>query len=308
MGSSICKGTLYLRCDAGNPADVFSDVAVPQTRVGFVLNENCALSGMDLRYFTCIAAELCSYIGSQNKAISDCEISWCGGLISNYSPDQRLPADILRPSCAGGALQVSGSNVSVTGCYIHHCGPMSLIVTIHAYPDSLLTYENLDFSRNLFEYCGAPLHIADLSKMELSQAKGFISNLTFSDNIVMCTGGGWIERTVLRAGSETSCFFSSVENMMGAADNDGIYVANNIFYLSKAALLCLTDNLWNGTGKVNRGIVFSGNTYAQIVYDGLCTFNWEHFFDAGYEPYEQDFLDFIGDKSGRVVSIRYKSF
>lgn len=301
LQNSTAKGTLYLRCDEGNPAEIFDEVAVPQAQTGLVLHTNASIIGLDIRYFTCIAAELSGYDGNSGQQVLNCEVSWCGGLISNYQPFDSGAIGVLLPYCAGGALQVSGSENSVRDCYIHHCGPMTLICSIHVDEPGMRKFENMTHTGNLIEYCGSALHIADLSKMDYEDAEGYISNLTFSDNIVICSGEGWVENHILQIDSENSMFFSAVENTMGASNNDGIYITDNIFYSSRANLLCLTDNLWNDTGKVNQPIVFSGNVYAQYKDGTLCNFNWERGWGAGYASDEQEFLDFIGDETGVVI-------
>ena len=303
LQNSTARGTLYLRCDEGNPAEVFDEVAVPQAQTGLGLHTNASLVDLDIRYFTCIAAELSGYDGYTGQQVINCEVSWCGGLISEYQFSDERPEGVLRPYCAGGALQVSGSGNSVRDCYIHHCGPMTLIISIHVDDAEKRTLENMTHSGNLIEYCGSALHIADLTKMDHEDAEGYISNLTFSDNIVMYSGEGWIENFILQIENPHSGFFSALENFMGAANNDGIYITNNIFCTSKANLLCLTDNLWNDTGKVNRPMTFSGNVYAQHKGDILCNFNWERGWSAGHTSDEQAFLDFIGDETGVVIAL-----
>lgn len=303
LQNSTARGTLYLRCDEGNPAEVFDEVAVPQAQTGLGLHTNASLVDLDIRYFTCIAAELSGYDGYTGQQVINCEVSWCGGLISEYQFSDERPEGVLRPYCAGGALQVSGSGNSVRDCYIHHCGPMTLIISIHVDDAEKRTFENMTHSGNLIEYCGSALHIADLTKMDHEDAEGYISNLTFSDNIVMYSGEGWIENFILQIENPHSGFFSALENFMGAANNDGIYITNNIFCTSKANLLCLTDNLWNDTGKVNRPMTFSGNVYAQHKGDILCNFNWERGWSAGHTSDEQAFLDFIGDETGVVIAL-----
>ena len=304
LGNSTARGTLYLRCDRGNPAEVFDEIAVPQAQTGLALHTNASIIELDIRYFTCIAAELSGYDGGSGQQVLNCEVSWCGGLISTYEPFDSGAIGVLRPYCAGGALQVSGSENSVCDCYIHHCGPMTLICSIHVDEPEMRKFENMTYTGNLIEYCGAALHIADLSQMDYEDAKGYISNLTFSDNIVISSGEGWVENHILQIDSEDSSFFSAVENTMGASNNDGIYITDNIFYGSRANLLCLTDNLWNNTGKVNQPIVFSDNVYAQYKGGTLCNFNWERGWGAGYASDEQGFLYFIGDTTGTVVTIR----
>lgn len=304
LQNSTAKGTLYLRCDEGNPAEVFKEIAVPQAQTGLALHTNATLVDLDIRYFTCIAAELSGYDGYSGQQVLNCEVSWCGGLISEYQFSDDMPEGVLFQYCAGGALQVSGSENAVRDCYIHHCGPMTLICSIHVDEPILRKFENMNYKGNLIEYCGTSLHMADLSRMDYEDAEGYISNLTFSDNIVMYSGEGWIENLLLQLGGGYSMFFSAVENTMGASNNDGIYITDNIFCGSKDNLLCLTDNLWNNTGKVNQPIVFSGNVYAQYKDGTLCNFNWERGWGAGYASDEQEFLDFIGDTTGTVVTIR----
>ena len=304
LQNSTAKGTVFLRCDEGNPADVFYEVAVPQAQTGLGLHTNASLVDLDIRYFTCIAAELSGYDGYTGQQVINCEVSWCGGLISEYQFSNERPEGVLRPYCAGGALQVSGSENSVRDCYIHHCGPMTLICSIHVDEPRMRKFENMTHTGNLIEYCGSALHMADLSKMDYEDAEGYISNLTFSDNIVIYSGEGWVENHILQIDSENSMFFSAVENTMGAANNGGIYIADNIFYGSKANLLCLTDNLWNDTGNVNQSIDFSGNVYAQYKNGTLCNFNWERGWRAGYASDEQKFLDFIRDETGVVIVLK----
>lgn len=297
------RGTLYLRCDEGNPAEVFEELALPQAQTGLGLWTDSAIIGLDLRYFTCIAAELSSYGNFTGQRVLDCEVSWSGGLISNYHTEDWLPEGVMRQYCAGGALQVSGSGNSVKDCYIHDCGPMTLIVSVHASGAEQCLYEDMIYTNNLFERCGAPLHIADLVKMDNAKAEGFIRNLSFADNIVMHSGSGWIKKLVLQIAGESSPFLSAVENTMGAANNENICITDNIFYGSEDSLLCLTDYLWNSTEKANTPMIFQGNIYAQTQGGLLCIYNWQNAWGAGYAPDETTFLTRIGDTTGKVVCI-----
>ena len=66
-----------------------------------------------------------------NTGSLNCEVGWCGGLIKKYEDNG---FGIFEPFIAGGALQVSSTNVSVTNSCIHHCGPFTLIVAVHNNP------------------------------------------------------------------------------------------------------------------------------------------------------------------------------
>ena len=124
-----------------------------------------------------------------------------------------------------------------------------------------------------------------------------------SNVLVLNSGEGWINGLILQIDGPNSIFSAAVENCMGGCNHDGISFMDNIFCSFSSWLLCLTDNLWNLSGKVNQPMVFSGNVYAQPKDGGLCNFNWERGWGAGYAPDEQEFLDFIGDETGSVVQI-----
>lgn len=304
VSNETYTGTLYLRCDAGNPAEVYQEIAVPQAQTGLELTTDAGTVGIDLRYFTCIAIAMSGYDGFTDQSVSNCEISWCGGLFHNFQSDDALPQGVLKPYCGGGALQVSGPGNSVKDCFIHDCGPFTLICTIHF--GRIHHYENQTYTGNLIERCGTAMHIADLVKMDTPSTEyGFISNLRFSDNIVMDNGYGWVDNMISQIGN--SIFYAAIENAMGAANNDGIYIMNNIFYRSPYCLLLLNSHLWESSEKVNRPIEFAGNTYIQQEGLGLVILDWEKGFQAFDDSDKAGFLELIGDTTGKVIFITEES-
>ena len=98
-------------------------------------------------------------------------------------------------------------------------------------------------------------------------------------------------------------FYSAVENDMGAVNNDGIYITDNVFYGSKDALLFLRETLWDGKEKVNRAMVFSGNTYAQSFSGVLCRSDSSGELKLGDDSCEQWLLSLLGDQTGAVIRI-----
>jgi hypothetical protein len=298
IGNSNAKGPLYLRCDAGNPAEVYSEIAIPQVATGVILSTDAVATGLDLRYFTCIAATLDSYDGNSGMRLSSCEVSWCGGLISNYQESHAVAEGVYSPYGAGGAIQSSGTEISISDNFIHDCGPMSLIVSIHGDRPTTYTYANQLFTGNLIERCGAALHWANLVKMDNPDADGFISNLQFSNNMVLYSGSGWISSMISQTRSRMSAFNSSIEDMMGASNNDGIYITDNVFYLCDRPLIRYTDLLMGSDQNANAKPVFSGNTYAQYQYGWLA--EWS---DDLLALNEASVRDILGDQTGTIYEI-----
>lgn len=102
-------------------------------------------------------------------------------------------------------------------------------------------------------------------------------------------------------GGGNSLWLSAVENGMGAANNEGIYIKNNVFYLSRYALITLLDYLAvDYTTPVNAPPVFSGNTYVQFASRLLLQKNWS---SEVYYPTEEVVRNILGDETGTLVTV-----
>ena len=139
--------------------------------------------------------------------------------------------------------------------------------------------------------------------MEVPGSTGLISNLIFKDNLVMHSGDGWIYNSVLQSagGGGNSLWLSAVENGLGAANNEGIYIRDNVFYLSRYAMITLVDYLAvDNTTLVNAQPVFSGNTYVQFSLRPILQKNWS---SEVYYPTEDVVRNILGDENGKLVII-----
>lgn len=298
INNSALTGTLYLRCDSGNPADIYESIALPQAACGLALRTNAAICDVTLRYFTCNGAVMDGYNGFHSRNVSNCEVGWCGGLLQNY---QENGFGTFEPYAAGGALQVSSTNVSVTNSYIHDCGPFTLIVSIHnTSPDSILNFEDLYFAGNLIEYCGSGVHMGDYAQMDVPGTYGYIKNFVFENNIVTHSGMGWVRGMIQRTDGVTSGFLSVFETVHSAVDNDGIYIRNNVFYKGAFALVSLSEYHLAHSTPVNALPVFSGNTYVQYGNKPLLQKNWS---EEIYYPSEETMKNILGDENGKLVII-----
>lgn len=299
--NSAVKGALYLRCDKGNPAEVFESISVPQAACGLCLRTNAVMSDVALRYFTCNGAVMDGYDGFHSQSVTNCEVGWCGGLLKGYTENN---LGIFAPEAAGGALQISSANVSVTGSYLHHCGPFTLIVAVHNNAESpsscILHFEDIYIADNLIEYCGSGIHMGDYASMDIPGTIGYITNFVFENNMVMYSGYGWVREQVWRQRGGGSACLSAFETYDSAIDNDGIYIRGNVFYKSAFALFSLSEYHLDRATPVNALPVFSGNTYVQCASKPLLQKN---------QSTEVDYLseravrDILGDKDGTLVIV-----
>lgn len=272
IGDNKFTGPLYLRCDEGNPAEVYNEVAIPQAVNGLTIQENCSVTDICLKYFTCMAVGMEDYDKLSiegEKIFTNNEIGWCGGMISEYQSRSFLPEGVYGAFAAGGAIQASGGDVSITGNYIHDSGPMANITFIHVDNDQLEYYEykNTSISNNLFYRCGPAFHWADLTDMDVPGTKGCLTNFSFNHNVVLYSGYGWISGLVWQLDQTQTegyaMFYSAVENQMGAPENNGIYIQDNTFYLSRGSLITYSDLANNGVDQIEKRAEFSNNIYVQ---------------------------------------------
>lgn len=299
--NAAVTGELYLRCDSGNPAEVYDSVAVPQTACGLTLRTDAAITGISLRYFTCNGAVMDGYDGFHAQSVSNCEVAWCGGLLKGYSENN---AGVFEPEAAGGALQVSSTEVSVTDSYIHHCGPFALIAAIHnnaGSPSScILHFEDIYIANNLIEYCGSGIHMGDYADMDIPGTKGYLTNFVFENNLVMNSGLGWVRELVWRESGGSSASLSAFETNDSAIDNDGIYIRNNVFYKSAFALFSLSEYHLDRSTPVNALPAFSGNTYIQYSNKPILQKNRS---TEVYYPSEDTIKSVLGDQTGSLVIV-----
>ena len=264
-------GPLYLRCDAGNPGDLYTDIEFhnsPEGMTGYIglvtpagdnvidnlclkysLKNGIAIYGTD-RYNT----------DCNNNIIQNCEIGWTGGIVNELNS----PAgDVM--VCGENIVFKTDNNLFQNNyMYQSACGGFVSEFVLgewEGYPEALC--KNNVIRGNIVEKC------QDLfwfwSNVSDNPGQIFWENTVVEDNFALYGGYGWSgdERFVYpnqplntyHAAGETWLFAlggnpSEIKNML---------VKNNVFYLSNDGWIIQTPDMWDQTYV----ITFSGNTYVQ---------------------------------------------
>ena len=308
IASAACLGELYLRCDAGNPAEVFDEVAIPQITTSFSVQENSEITGLSLKYFTSCGIGLACYdrmLIEGEKRFEDNEVAWCGGMIKNYQPADYLSEGLYQVCYSGGGIQISGHDITVAGNYIHDCGPMASIISIHVDNDQLELYDynNISISDNLFYRCGTALHWADYTHMDAPDSQGMLSQCVFENNKVLYSGYGWIGGLLHQLDPLEqrgySCFGACIDGQAGT-NMDGVHIRNNVFYLSRHALIHASDFIMTGAEFCDRFAnerpVYEENLFVQKKDLLFAVFNNQQM-DA------ESFLTEMGDTTSEYVLV-----
>ena len=276
-------GTLYLRCDAGNPGEVFDSIE-------FAVRQNIVLPADDT-----VLHNLCLkftgahgvFGGDIGYDVSFCEIGWIGGSPQYYRYDNGEPVIL------GNGVECDGSydHYSVTDCYIYQCYDAGVsnqdpsedpAVTGNTnYEQRDVIQKNITYARNVFAYNDMPIEIFFTLEDDAGFGRHRMENVLIEQNYFLYTGYGWYMGTKGAAGSAYMGHHSP-----NAAEN--FRIVNNVFYLSTGPLLQTgAPEKWQPE--------LDGNTYVQS--DGGTLIAWpnEDGHQVNYPFYYNDHQDTVTD-------------
>lgn len=253
------RGPLYLRCDAGNPGELYDSIEF-QSAVGVAegywaivdCTDNNVIDNLCLMYRSTIGVDLSRGTGNR---VQNCEIGWIGGGSHALNYESEYGEKWVPTS--GECVRMEGNDTATVNCYVHDSFDGGVTIEFDEeflWPDYLLL--GMTITGNLIEHCMAGVLIGDHNR-DWDNTRETFGDVTITDNLIFDSGYGW-------SGAEHYC-----RTWMGVADsgnaitlwdgptyNSGITVENNVLYRAKHALVMM------GTDGANSP-KFSGNTYCQ---------------------------------------------
>ena len=186
-------GTLYLKCDKGNPGVVYSSIEAPVRRPMFLVgsNENVTIDNICIKYVGLhgIAAGGACVKG---LTVTNCEIGWIGGTIQHY-----LGTDPNYPEGGRGTVTRFGNGIEIYGgcenyrvenCYVYQCYDAGITHQITTGGNKRLM-NNVVYKDNLVEYC--VYGIEYFLEMNNGDTESLMSNIEMCGNIIRHSGYGW---------------------------------------------------------------------------------------------------------------------
>ncbi len=290
-------GELYLRCDEGNPGEVFDSVEFAVRAHLIQAADQTAFDNLCLKHGG--AHGIYGY--NADFDVTNCEIGWIGGTIQYYLFDTGGPILFGNGVEAGGCFD----RFSVTDCYIYQCwdsgasnqdsADESRMTGMEAlqYEDAI--HRNVTYARNVFEYTDMPVEIFFNLDDDAGYGRHYMENVLIADNYMLYTGYG-------RALTDpVNSIVTNNAPYMGHQDPNtaiNFRIENNVFYLSTGPLIY--------TGARRDSLpVLSGNTWAQSEGCPLARWTNESGQPATYWYHEDTALDIIqntlGDKTGVLL-------
>lgn len=182
-------GDLYLRCDAGNPADCFHDIEIMSIQIsshgdiyGNLLDgyhaDGYVLDNLSLKYY--LSNALSSNLDrSKGAVIQNCTIEWGGN--SLFQCESAEPTNNL--SLIGDGIYCVANHVTIRNNYMRHSGNACTFENTGLPAVNLGTYL---VEGNLIENCGQGLRTYFIDPT----FENAFDALILRDNIILDTGNG----------------------------------------------------------------------------------------------------------------------
>ena len=244
-------GELYLRCDEGNPGDIYNSIEFqcPENPMGYCGIIQCSANNITIDNLCLMYSNTMAIASGTNDNITvqNCEAAFVGGdshLIG--SPAYSVPV-------AGEGIRLDGYNNRAVNNYVHDCFDGGIIFE----PDQTLLHKKLGeitISGNVIERCNSGILVGVHCE---GYRIPFAESLAITDNDILYSGYGW-------SGDEHYDYTWGSDDYNGNAitfwDDDYTHgdflVENNRLYVAKASLVHY--------GYTDENMpVFNANSYTQ---------------------------------------------
>ena len=293
-------GPLYLRCDAGNPGDVYDRIEISVV-CSATTTADKGWNAVDNLHFRCYSTSGMDCNNHSNIVYQNCEVDWCGGGVKMYQTSWYNRDDIM-VQVSGGGMLLFGTDLTSKNNYIHDCESKGIAIAVDA-PNgnpAWLNRFNILAEGNVVERCGTSV-LMWLDSTVMDQPLKF-EDIRFVGNYFVNAGYGWRQMNVRDLLDRRTQSFSA-ENVPATGK---VLFENNLFYCGAGTLIrCYGDNLQNGAVMPT----MRGNTYVQNK--GQLLFTKQdaksgYYSDTTLATSDQELMEtcvreYMGDTTGEVV-------
>ena len=283
-------GPLYLRCDQGNPGELYGDIEFLSPYAPFdgvrddvVIDNLCVLyTG---RNILSVAPEC------EGVLVQNCELGWGGGCAASYAADTitGYGAGVQRNGGVGGA---SSSHNTFRNNYVHETYQEGLgLETAIEFSGQVFDVTDVTVEGNVFYHCGSPLIYFNWD--EVANPDHQFRNVSFRDNWVFySTMSSWTDN-----GEEVQGFHTGAFSIDGGPNmQDGtVEVRDNVFFAARECLVYIKTYMPEYLPD------FEGNCYAQFSHGAFISSMSAPNYWSGNA--QEGVRELLGDESGEILVI-----
>ena len=250
-------GPLYLRCDQGNPGELYGDMEFLSPYAPFDgVQDDVVIDNLSVLYtgrnILSVAPEC------QGVLVQNCELGWGGGCSASYALDTitGYGAGVQRNGGVGGA---SSSHNTFRNNYVHETYQEGLgLETAIEFSGQAFDVTDVVVEGNVFYHCGSALIYFNWD--EVANPDHQFRNISFRDNLVFySTMSDWVD-----TGEDVDGCFTGAFTIDGGPNmQDGtVEVRDNVFFAARECLVYIRTYVPEYLPD------FEGNCYAQFS-DGV---------------------------------------
>ena len=260
-----CLGKLILRCDKGNPGEVFESIeALTFGHMFEIGSENdVTVDGLAIKY---VGTHAIGAVGRcvKNLTVTNCEIGWIGGCIQHYfGTDPNFPqgrrGTVTR---YGNGVEIYGGcdGYTVSDCYVYQVYDAGVTHQISTNGKEYIL-KNIVYKNNLIENCTYGIeYFLDKNHRVPEEDGSIMENILMENNVIRLSGFGWGSQ---RTDKSTPAAVKGWDHSNPAKD---FSVKNNVFDRSSQRLLHMVSDKYDCRAEM------SGNIYIQRRGNVLCRY------------------------------------
>ena len=184
-------GSLYLRCDEGNPGEIFSSIE-------FATGNNAWNEGLARVHSNVTIDNLCFRYGmsglffhdSENAVIRNCEVSYVGGMIISAGMGSAISdrPEEFSVICSGDAILLGGVNNVAENNYISNTFDYGVTVEAFSFDPQSPYRSGCKVKNNVLENCCGGLLVVDWNAIINKTNAPIFTDIALTDNIVAYSG------------------------------------------------------------------------------------------------------------------------
>ena len=186
-----CLGDLYLRCDKGNPAEVFNEIE-PLVRRHTIMccdYRDITIDNLCIKYVGMHGVSAGGIV--EGLTVTNCEFGWIGGCIQTFEGTDPNYPEGKRGSVTrfGNAIEIYGGcdGYKVENNYIYEVYDAG--ITHQITTSTKIMLENIEYIGNLLEKCVYGIEYF-LDQIE-GEKESCMKNVLMRDNFIRLSGYGW---------------------------------------------------------------------------------------------------------------------